>query len=254
MLSLFRAKTQKDFSDKLLGKTRKYRLSRHGAAVAVTGKLLAHYQRQVAPDGLMPPAAGRVERLGLLLSAAGRFVICYAVSYPETEDIAGRQEYVHVCPSLDAVREFLAAMHYPDKGEFAEAALVQAAKTLAGDARTAPRATETRCQMPAAEPAAQGGDASESERAAQMGDELESERAAQVDDAAEAERTMRPGEAFVAEAPADPARGAGPSDIAGLLEAAVEAGVLPAATGKGAGSLPAAEAPPEASRPVKPAP
>ncbi len=242
MLSLFRAKTQKDFSDKLLGKTRKYRLSRHGAAVAVTGKLLAHYQRQVAPDGLMPPAAGRVERLGLLLSAAGRFVICYAVSYPETEDIAGRQEYVHVCPSLDAVREFLAAMHYPDKGEFAEAALVQAAKTLAGDARTAPRATETRCQMPAAEPAAQGGDASESERAAQMGD------------AAEAERTMRPGEAFVAEAPADPARGAGPSDIAGLLEAAVEAGVLPAATGKGAGSLPAAEAPPEASRPVKPAP
>ncbi|MEA4855851.1 MAG: hypothetical protein AAGU21_07485 [Solidesulfovibrio sp.] len=242
MLSLFRAKTQKDFSDKLLGKTRKYRLSRHGAAVAVTGKLLAHYQRQVAPDGLMPPAAGRVERLGLLLSAAGRFVICYAVSYPETEDIAGRQEYVHVCPSLDAVREFLAAMHYPDKGEFAEAALVQAAKTLAGDARTAPRATETRCQMPAAEPAAQGGDA------------LESERAAQVDDAAEAERTMRPGEAFVAEAPADPARGAGPSDIAGLLEAAVEAGVLPAATGKGAGSLPAAEAPPEASRPVKPAP
>ncbi|WP_428562543.1 MAG: hypothetical protein ACP59X_21675 [Solidesulfovibrio sp. DCME] len=160
MLSLFRAKTQKDFSDKLLGKTRKYRLSRHGAAVAVTGKLLAHYRRQAAPDGLMPPAAGRVERLGLLLSAAGRFVIYYAVAYPETEDIAGRQEYVHVCPSLDAVREFLAAMHYPDKGEFAEAALVQAAKTLAGDVRTAPQATETRCQMPAAEPdTARGGDA-----------------------------------------------------------------------------------------------
>lgn len=222
MLSLFRAKTQKDFSDKLLGKTRKYRLSRHGAAVAVTGKLLAHYQRQVAPDGLMPPAAGRVERLGLLLSAAGRFVICYAVSYPETEDIAGRQEYVHVCPSLDAVREFLAAMHYPDKGEFAEAALVQAAKTLAGDACTAPRATETRCQCPAAQP----------------------------DDMPGAQRVARPEAATAAEAPAGPA---GPSDIAALLGVAMEAGVLPAA-GKGAGRTPPADAAPVPPPPAKPAP
>lgn len=162
MFSFFRTKTQKDFCDKLLGKTRNYRLSRHGAAVALTGRLLAYYRREAAPDGLMPPGAGRVERLGILLSASGRFVICYAVSYPETEGIAGRQEYVHACVSLDAVRDFLSAMHYPDKGEFVEAVLVQAGKTLAGSPHTAALATETHCQQPPAGADAAVADAPES--------------------------------------------------------------------------------------------
>lgn len=152
MLPFFGPKTQKDFAEKLYGKPRKYRLRRNGAAVFVSGRLLAHYRRDVLPDGLMPPAAGRVELLGVLLSAAGRFVVYYAVSYPESEDIAGRHEYVHACPSLDAVRDFLGAMHYPDKGEFADAILVRAAKTLAANAQTAPLATEILRQMPAATP------------------------------------------------------------------------------------------------------
>ncbi len=152
MLPFFGPKTQKDFAEKLYGKPRKYRLRRNGAAVFVSGRLLAHYRRDVLPDGLMPPAAGRVELLGVLLSAAGRFVVYYAVSYPESEDIAGRHEYVHACPSLDAVRDFLGAMHYPDKGEFADAILVRAAKTLAANAQTAPLATEILRQMPDATP------------------------------------------------------------------------------------------------------
>ncbi|WP_043785965.1 hypothetical protein [Solidesulfovibrio alcoholivorans] len=153
MLPFFGPKTQKDFAEKLYGKPRKYRLRRNGAAVFVSGRLLAHYRRDALPDGLMPPAAGRVELLGVLLSAAGRFVVYYAVSYPESEDIAGRHEYVHACPSLDAVRDFLGAMHYPDKGEFADAILVRAAKTLAANAQTAPLATEILRQMPDAAPA-----------------------------------------------------------------------------------------------------
>ncbi len=158
MLPFFRAKTQKDFSDKLYGKPRKYRLSRNGAAVSLSGRLLAHYRRDVLPDGLMPPAAGRVELLGVLLSAAGRFVIYYAVSYPESEDIADRHEYVHACPSLEAVREFLAAMHYPDKGEFVDAVLVRAARILAANPQTAPLAGDMPPQAPEAapEPAADG--------------------------------------------------------------------------------------------------
>ena len=158
MLPFFGHKTQKDFAEKLYGKPRKYRLRRNGAAVFVSGRLLAHYRRDALPDGLMPPAAGRVELLGVLLSAAGRFVVYYAVSYPESEDIAGRHEYVHACPSLDAVRDFLGAMHYPDKGEFADAILVRAAKTLAANAQTAPLATETLRQMPAATPEPEAGD------------------------------------------------------------------------------------------------
>ncbi len=158
MLPFFPAKTQKDFSDKLCGKPRRYRLSRNGAAVSLSGRLLAHYRRDALPDGLMPPAAGRVELLGVLLSAAGRFVIYYAVSYPESEDIADRHEYVHACPSLEAVREFLAAMHYPDKGEFVDAVLVHAARTLAANPQTAPLAGDMPPQAPEAapEPAADG--------------------------------------------------------------------------------------------------
>ena len=158
MLPFFGHKTQKDFAEKLYGKPRKYRLRRNGAAVFVSGRLLAHYRRDALPDGLKPPAAGRVELIGVLLSAAGRFVVYYAVSYPESEDIAGRHEYVHACPSLDAVRDFLGAMHYPDKGEFADAILVRAAKTLAANAQTAPLATEISRQMPAATPEPEAGD------------------------------------------------------------------------------------------------
>lgn len=226
MLPFFRVKTQKDFCDKLLGKTRKYRLSRHGAAVAVTGRLLAYYRREAVPDGLMPPAAGRVERFAILLSALGRFVVAYAVSYPESEDIAGRQEYVHVCPSLDAVRDFLAAMHYPDKGEFADAALVQAAKTLAGGGRTAVLATETRCQRP--------------------------DTALDADDEA-ALPTAEP------DAPVEPA---GVSDVSQCIAAAMEAGILPAqgapgtgaATGPNRRDLTGSEAAAAATDPAKQAP
>jgi hypothetical protein len=103
---------------------------------------LAVFRRQVEPDGLMPPRAGRVELLAVFLTRAGRFLVYYVVSYPETEDIAGRQEYVTVCPSLEAVREFLAAMHYPNRARFADAVLAQAALTLSGKPKAAPPAPE----------------------------------------------------------------------------------------------------------------
>lgn len=130
MLPFFRPKTEKDLGEKLFGKLKKFRLARNGASVTVAGRLLSLYRHEAEPDGLMPPQAGRVELLALFLTRAGRFLVYYVVSYPETEDIAGRQEYVHVCPDLDAVREFLGAMHYPNRWQFAEAALVRAARTL----------------------------------------------------------------------------------------------------------------------------
>lgn len=130
MLSLLRPRNEKDLSEKLFGKLKKYRLARNGAAVTVTGKLLALFRPEAEPDGLMPPRAGRVELLAVFLSKAGRYVVYYIVSYPETEDIAGRQEYVHACASLDVVGDFLSAMHYPNRPFFADAVLARAAKTL----------------------------------------------------------------------------------------------------------------------------
>jgi hypothetical protein len=130
MLPLLRPKTEKDLREKLFGKQRKFRLIRNGSAVVVTGKLLAVFRHEEEPDGLMPPAAGNVELLAVLLTKAGRFFVYYIVAYPETEDIAGRQEYAHVCTGLEALRFFLEAMHYPNKPCFADAVLTQTAATL----------------------------------------------------------------------------------------------------------------------------
>ena len=130
MLPFFRPRNEKDIGDTLVGKRRKYRLARNGSAVALTGTLLAYYRRDVQPDGLMPPAGGRVELFAVIRTQAGRFFCYYIVTYPETEDIAGRQEYAHVCPDFDAVGEFLGAMAYPNRAKFAEAVLAAAAKTL----------------------------------------------------------------------------------------------------------------------------
>lgn len=130
MLPFFRPKNDKDIGDKLVGKQKKYRLARNGSAVAVTGTLLAYYRRDVLPDGLMPPAGGRVELFAVIRTQAGRFFCYYIVTYPETEDIAGRQEYAHVCADFEAVRAFLGAMAYPGKGKFVDGLLAEAKQTL----------------------------------------------------------------------------------------------------------------------------
>ncbi|WP_235669599.1 hypothetical protein [Solidesulfovibrio carbinolicus] len=130
MLPFFRPKNDKDIGDKLVGKQKKYRLARNGSAVAVTGTLLAYYRRDVLPDGLMPPSGGRVELFAVIRTQAGRFFCYYIVTYPETEDIAGRQEYAHVCADFEAVRAFLGAMAYPGKGKFVPALLAAAQHTL----------------------------------------------------------------------------------------------------------------------------
>ena len=130
MLSFLRPKKEKDIGDKLLGKRKKYRLPRNGSAVAVTGTLLAYYRREVLPDGLMPPAGGRVELLAIIRTQSSRFFLYYVVTYPETEDIAGRQEYAHVCQDFEAVREFLGSMAYPNRGRFVDAVLAAAQQTM----------------------------------------------------------------------------------------------------------------------------
>ncbi len=132
MFPFFRPKNEKDLHEKLLGKVKRYRLTRNDSTVALTGTLLALFRHKAEPDGLMPPAAGRVDLLAVFLSKAGRFLVYYVVFYPETEDIVGRHEYVHVCDGLDAVRDFLGVMLYPNKSEFAVTVLARTAKTLAG--------------------------------------------------------------------------------------------------------------------------
>ena len=131
MLPLFRPKNEKDLCQSLYGKPRKFRLTRNGSAVALVGQLLSVFRHEAPHDGLMPPAAGRVDLLAVIRTQAGRYFVYYIVIYPETEDIAGRHEYAHICEDLDAVQAFLQAMHYPNRPEFEGAVLAQARATLA---------------------------------------------------------------------------------------------------------------------------
>ncbi|EFL52867.1 conserved hypothetical protein [Solidesulfovibrio fructosivorans JJ]] len=132
MLPFFGSKSEKDIGERLLGKPRRFRLPRHGAAVTVHGRLVAFFRREHEPDGLMPPAPGRVELIALFVTRAGRYLAYYVVAYPETEDIAGRHEYIHVLENLTSVRTFLAAMHYPNRFDFADRLVGQALATLEG--------------------------------------------------------------------------------------------------------------------------
>ena len=185
MLPFFRPKNDKDIGDKLVGKQKKYRLARNGSAVAVTGTLLAYYRRDVLPDGLMPPSGGRVELFAVIRTQAGRFFCYYIVTYPETEDIAGRQEYAHVCADFEAVQAFLGAMAYPGKGKFVPALLAAAQQTLeilagGGKVRKAAKATATvapQAESAAGEPAGEPEGASTADAAA---DETPSPQAAET--------------------------------------------------------------------------
>lgn len=132
MLPFFGSKSEKDIGDRLLGKPRRFRLPRHGAAVTVYGRLVAFFRREHEPDGLMPPAPGRVELIALFVTRAGRYLVYYVVAYPETEDITGRHEYIHVLESLTSVRTFLAVMQYPNRSDFADRLVEQALATLEG--------------------------------------------------------------------------------------------------------------------------
>ena len=80
MLPFFRPRNDKDIGDKLVGKQKKYRLARNGSAVSVTGTLLAYYRRDVLPDGLMPPAGGRVELFAVIRTQAARKGIAYGAT------------------------------------------------------------------------------------------------------------------------------------------------------------------------------
>ncbi|WP_043601063.1 hypothetical protein [Solidesulfovibrio magneticus] len=185
MLPFFRPKNDKDIGDKLVGKQKKYRLARNGSAVAVTGTLLAYYRRDVLPDGLMPPSGGRVELFAVIRTQAGRFFCYYIVTYPETEDIAGRQEYAHVCADFEAVRAFLGAMAYPGKAKFVPALLAAAQHTLeilagGGKVKKAAKAVATvapEAESVAGEPAGEPEGASAADAAA---DETPSPQAAEA--------------------------------------------------------------------------
>ncbi|EKO38167.1 MAG: hypothetical protein B193_3131 [Solidesulfovibrio magneticus str. Maddingley MBC34] len=185
MLPLFRPKNDKDIGDKLVGKQKKYRLARNGSAVAVTGTLLAYYRRDVLPDGLMPPSGGRVELFAVIRTQAGRFFCYYIVTYPETEDIAGRQEYAHVCADFEAVRAFLGAMAYPGKGKFVDGLLAAAQQTLeilagGGKVKKAAKATAKAAANAATEAGEAAGEPAGESAAAVADDETPSPRAAEA--------------------------------------------------------------------------
>ncbi len=126
MFPFLRPITEKDLSENLRGKPKRYRLTRNSGAVAFTGTLLTLFCHEDDPDAPLAPGASHVDTLAVFQTQGGRLLIYYVVEYPELEHISGKHEYAHVCADANELRSFLAAMAYPNKSRFADRVLAEA--------------------------------------------------------------------------------------------------------------------------------
>jgi hypothetical protein len=156
MFPFFQPKDVEDLHEKLRGKTKRFRLTRNGGALAFTGRLLSLFRRDDAAEAACPPAVGCVDTLAVFATRAGRFLVFYLVLHPDGERPASRREYAHVCPDLPALGDFLHAMAYANKDCFLDRVLTEAGWPGAAGAAplplTAPAAPESLAAPAAVEP------------------------------------------------------------------------------------------------------
>lgn len=137
MLPFLPTKHLKHLTDKLRGKRRRFRLPRGEGSLVFRGRLLAVFRHEDFAEGLCPPAAGLVETLAVFRTRSGRLLVYYVVVYPELEQHGPRQEYVRLCRDVVAVRQFLAAMAYPNAWRFRERIVAEVAGLPYGGAAKA---------------------------------------------------------------------------------------------------------------------
>jgi hypothetical protein len=126
----WRTLTEKSLSPKLVGKMRRFRLTRGDGAVAFTGELLAcrrHADQEDAPEY---PGICHLLVLALFRTRKGRFVVYYIVDYTEDEHISGEHQYVTLLSDFSEVARFVAAMSYVNAPDFREKVLSDAQARL----------------------------------------------------------------------------------------------------------------------------
>lgn len=127
---LWRSLTEKSLSPKLVGKMRRYRLSRGEGVLSFQGELLAYHRHADQQDAPEYPGVSHLLTLALFRTKKGRFVIYYIVDYPDNEHLFGQHQYVTHLPEFADVSRFVGSMAYINAEPFRTKVIADATARL----------------------------------------------------------------------------------------------------------------------------
>ncbi len=128
------ALTEKSFSPKLVGKIRRYRLTRGEGVLSFQGELLAYHRHADQEDAPDYPGVSHLLTLALFRTKKGRFVVYYIVDYPDNEHLFGQHQYATHLPEFADVARFVAAMAYINAESFRSKVIADATARLSPSA------------------------------------------------------------------------------------------------------------------------
>jgi len=127
---LWRSLTEKSLSPKLVGKMRRYRLTRGEGVLSFQGELLAYHRHADQEDAPEYPGVSHLLTLALFRTKKGRFVIYYIVDYPDNEHLCGQHQYVTHLPDFSDVSRFVGSMAYINAQPFCTKVIADATARL----------------------------------------------------------------------------------------------------------------------------
>ncbi|MEF3698474.1 hypothetical protein [Desulfolutivibrio sp.] len=131
---LWRTLTEKSLSPKLVGKMRRYHLTRGEGVLSFQGELLAYHRHVDQEDAPDYPGVSHLITLALFRTKKGRFVVYYIVEYPDNEHLFGQHQYVTHLPEFADVTRFVAAMAYINVEPFRTKVISEATTRLSPSA------------------------------------------------------------------------------------------------------------------------
>jgi len=131
---LWRTLTEKSLSPKLVGKMRRYRLTRGEGVLSFQGELLAYHRHAEQEDAPGYPGVSHLITLAIFRTRKGRFVVYYIVEYPDNEHLFGQHQYVTHLPEFGDVTRFVAAMAYINVEPFRTKVISEATARLSPSA------------------------------------------------------------------------------------------------------------------------
>jgi len=142
----------KHLTQKYVGKSRRFQLTRNESSVRFSGTLLAVYRISDEDEEHQFPGLTRLALLALFKTKSGRYLAYYAVDHEGNEHIDGRREYLKVCESFDALEDFVGRMRYVNAERF-QPILLQAKNGGAPAPQTESEAVPEADPAPEPEPA-----------------------------------------------------------------------------------------------------
>ncbi len=117
-MPLFARLHAKHLTQKYVGKSKRFQLTRNDGSVRFSGTLLAVYRLGEDDEDYHFPGLTRLDLLALFRTKSGRFLAYYAVDHEGNEHIDGRREYLKVCESFEQLEDFVGRMRYVNAPRF----------------------------------------------------------------------------------------------------------------------------------------